>query len=116
MWIKRFEEAEERDLFGHKCLMLVTKEMTEGVEAGVVYLKEGEETPRHSHKDQEQAFIILKGRGLFYAGGEEKEVEPGMYVFVPKKVSHGVKALTEEFVYAYFAHFIEEGINEIREV
>ncbi len=116
MWIKRFEEAEERDLFEHKCMMLVTKEISEGSEAGVVYLKEGEETPRHSHKDQEQIFIILKGKGLFYAGGEEKEVEPGMYVFVPKKVSHGVKALTEEFVYAYFANYIDEEIGEIREV
>lgn len=116
MWIKSFEEAEERDLFGHKCLMLVPKEITEGMETGVVYLKEGEETPRHSHKDQEQSFVILKGRGLFYAGGEEKEVEPGMYVFVPRKVSHGVKALTPEFVYVYFAHYLNEELKDLKEV
>ncbi len=116
MWIKRIEEGEERDLFGHKCLMLSTKETTEGMETGIVYLKKEEETPRHSHKDQEQAFIILKGKGLFYVGGEEKEVEPGMYAFAPRKVSHGVKALSDEFVYAYFAHYIDTELRDLREV
>ena len=116
MWIKRFEDGEEKDLFGHKCMILFAKESTEGIESGIVYLKEGEETPRHSHKDQEQAFIFLKGKGLFYTGGEEKEVGPGMYAYVPRKVSHGVKALTDEFVYAYFAHYLDTELEDLREV
>lgn len=81
--------------------ILVSPEMTESSMAVAVRMKKGFKTDTHSHKDQEQIYIILKGRGELTLDGQTRPVEEGMAAFIPRNASHRVVALSHELVYIY---------------
>jgi mannose-6-phosphate isomerase-like protein (cupin superfamily) len=51
----------------------------------------GSEQRLHEHEAQEQVYVIVRGRGLMKAGGEEREVEAGTLVFVPPRTPHAIR-------------------------
>ena len=51
----------------------------------------GSEQRLHSHEAEEQVYVILRGRGLMKAAGEEREVEAGTLVFIPPGTGHAIR-------------------------
>ncbi|ANE48188.1 hypothetical protein SY83_19950 [Paenibacillus swuensis] len=56
----------------------------------------GFEPPYHIHTEEDEAFYILEGEMEFYLDGEKIEAKPGSFVFLPKNVPHGVRAVGNE--------------------
>ena len=54
------------------------------------------EQPTHSHADSEQAYVIVRGRGLMKVGDEHQEVTAGTLVVVPPGTPHSIRCLGEE--------------------
>ena len=58
------------------------------------------EQPVHAHAENEQVYVIVRGRGLMKVGDEEQEVAAGTLVFVPPQTGHAIRNVgTEPLVY-----------------
>lgn len=55
----------------------------------------GSEQPAHSHPDNEQAYVIVRGRGLMTVGTETQEVGQGSVVLIPPGTDHAVRNIGE---------------------
>jgi mannose-6-phosphate isomerase-like protein (cupin superfamily) len=51
----------------------------------------GTQQPLHRHPDQEQVYVIVRGRGTMLVGPESAEVAQGMLVFVPPGTDHAIR-------------------------
>lgn len=49
--------------------------------------------PRHVHRDRDEGFYILEGRYLFERSGEEVELLPGSFLFIPRGTKHSFRTL-----------------------
>ncbi len=49
------------------------------------------EQPLHAHPTNEQVYVIVRGRGLMGAAGEEREVTEGTLVFLPPGTNHAIR-------------------------
>lgn len=67
----------------------------EKVEIGRFSFPAGTEAKPHSHPN-EQFLVVLKGRGKWTVGGEEKILGPGEVVYAPPNVEHGLQVLDED--------------------
>ncbi|MCD6231298.1 cupin domain-containing protein [Candidatus Aerophobetes bacterium] len=106
MYAKRFEDTKFEEHYGNEYNMLLPKEMTESLELALVKVKKNSLTPKHTHEDEEQVYIILKGKGLMRINNEEQEVEGGMIVYIPRKAEHEIKNIGEdELTYIYVANW-----------
>ena len=47
--------------------------------------------PVHDHVDQDKAYLVMEGRGLFTIGEVVREAGPGEIVWAAAGVSHGVE-------------------------
>ena len=56
----------------------------------------GSQQPSHSHRANEQVYVIVRGRGLMMAGDEAQEVGPGTAVFIPPNTSHSIRSVGGE--------------------
>ena len=59
-----------------------------------VHLEPHSVVEEHSHP-HEQVGMLLKGRAIFYIGGEEKTLGPGDFYRIPGNVKHRVVVLDE---------------------
>ena len=62
---------------------------------GLYVLPAGAADPQQPHAEDE-AYVVLRGRGRIRVGDEDREVGPGSVVFVPKRVEHRFHSITEE--------------------
>jgi mannose-6-phosphate isomerase-like protein (cupin superfamily) len=53
----------------------------------------GSQQALHAHPAQEQAYVIVQGRGQMLAGAEACEVGPGTLVFVPPATPHAIRSI-----------------------
>jgi quercetin dioxygenase-like cupin family protein len=83
------------------------------MKVGVVTYKEGEGPPPHYHPNEEQFMFVLEGRMRMVLGDEERIIEPGMLVHIPRNVRHGVRALGGPAV--FFATKSPVGRGELSE-
>ena len=67
----------------------------EKIEVGLLSYPPQTEAKPHSHPN-EQFMIVLKGRGKWNVGGEEKILGPGEVVYNPPNVEHSIEVLDEE--------------------
>ena len=51
----------------------------------------GSEQAVHSHRHNEQVYVIVGGTGLMIVGDEYREVQAGMLVFVPARTGHAIR-------------------------
>ncbi|MEM2906026.1 MAG: cupin domain-containing protein [Candidatus Bathyarchaeia archaeon] len=44
-------------------------------------------------EEAEETYLVLKGKGIVYAGKEMKEIRmtPGMWIYIPANYHHGIK-------------------------
>jgi quercetin dioxygenase-like cupin family protein len=62
---------------------------------GLYVLPEGATDPQQPHTEDE-AYLVLRGRGRIRVEGEDREVGPGSVVFVPARAEHRFHGITEE--------------------
>ena len=56
----------------------------------------GSEQAVHSHRHNEQVYVIVRGQGLMKVSGEEQPVGPGTLVFVPPGKDHAIRNVGDE--------------------
>lgn len=58
-------------------------------------LRAGAASPLHSHQNEDEMFVLLKGDGIFWVGDERHEVGEGGSVFLPRDVAHAYRFVTD---------------------
>jgi len=53
----------------------------------------------HTHKQNEEVYLVLRGSGIFYADGEEFPIREGSAVRVDPAATRAIKAGQEELLY-----------------
>ena len=56
----------------------------------------GSEQPSHRHAENEQVYIIAKGRGLMSVGDDKQEVSQGAAILVPPNTDHSIRNTGDE--------------------
>ncbi len=54
----------------------------------------GQEQKGHVHENQDKAYIVLEGQGIFQVGSAHQMLEAGQGVMAPAGETHGVKNST----------------------
>ena len=97
---------EEGEAAGAKNKLLVKREETETIALGYVQVESGNSTKIDVHDDEEEIYVILKGKAMLMIGDERKEVGPGMVAYVPRNKKHNMTCISEENLeYLYFANW-----------
>lgn len=73
--------------------MVVQSVAGEFMKAGIVTKPEGEGPPLHMHPNEEQFTLVLEGKLHFILGGEERVVERGGLVHIPRFTNHRSRAV-----------------------
>ncbi len=68
--------------------MVVQSVAGEFMKAGVVTKPEGEGPPLHMHPNEEQFTLVLDGKLHYILGDEERVVEPGDLIHIPRFTDH----------------------------
>lgn len=58
-------------------------------------LKAGDAAPIHLHTQEDEMFLLLSGRGMFWYGDEQLVAEEGAVVYLPRNVPHGYHFLAD---------------------
>ena len=69
--------------------------------AGLYVLPAGGTDPQRPHHEDEMYYVV-RGRGRFVAGEEDREVSAGSVLFVPAEVAHHFHDIGEELVVLVF--------------
>ncbi len=102
---KIWEENENENEKNHEKL-LIGKDRTETIALGYVSVDHGESTHPGFHHDEEEIYVILKGKATLTIGEEECEVGPGSVAYVPRNQPHNMTCVSEEKLeYLYFANW-----------
>jgi mannose-6-phosphate isomerase-like protein (cupin superfamily) len=59
------------------------------------YIPAGGSTQRHFHKDSEELYYIISGRGVMEIGGESRDVGVGDAILIPAGAWHEIKAFED---------------------
>jgi mannose-6-phosphate isomerase-like protein (cupin superfamily) len=57
---------------------------------GLNCLEPGQEQHAHTHADQDKFYFVVEGQGTFVIGAETSDAGPGMVIWAPAGVEHGV--------------------------
>lgn len=88
--------------------ILVPRDITETIEVGLVRLSPGSSHPLGCHDDEEEVYLVLEGKALLKLGDEEREVEAGTAIYVPRNVPHQMTCISDQdLAYVYFANWPE---------
>ena len=91
--------------------ILATGAETGGVVGVVEFtLPPGRGFPLHIHHHEDEAHYVLEGTLLFVAGDMRVEAGPGTYIFAPRGLPHGFKALGETPV-RFVENFLPAGLE-----
>lgn len=52
----------------------------------------GQVVPYHRHEHQDECFDVVEGEGTFLIDGREMHGVPGMTLYVPANIEHGLRA------------------------
>lgn len=69
------------------------------MKVGVVTYLKGEGATPHYHPNEEQFVLVLEGRRYVIVGDEERIVEPGDLIHIPRNTRHGGRTLTDKAVF-----------------
>ena len=74
------------------CVVKATTESTGGAFSMVYQISPpGAATPYHLHHVEDEAFYILDGEYTFICDGVKTIVGPGGYIFLPRRIPHGIR-------------------------
>jgi len=69
------------------------------IKVGINTYQMGEGPPPHFHPNEEQFVIILQGKAMMVCGDEERLVEPGYLIHVPRGMTHGARVVEAPHVF-----------------
>jgi len=70
------------------------------MKSGVVTYQDGEGPPPHFHPNEEQFMLVLDGKMRMALGNEERTIERGDLIHIPRNTRHGVCAVGEATFFA----------------
>jgi quercetin dioxygenase-like cupin family protein len=73
---------------------------TRSMVCGIAHLAEGETFARHHHPEDE-VYFGLAGEGTVMIGGQPHPIAPGVAIFIPGGVEHGIDRADTAFSYFY---------------
>jgi len=92
--------------------MIFLEDECETISVNVVVVKKGEYTPPSSHDDEEEVYIITKGKGIVKLDEVEHEVEAGTAIYIPRNTEHSITGLSDEdFEYVCVANWPDQMPN-----
>ena len=82
---------------GVPTLTRATDEMTNGAFGMIEHweMPVGFASPYHTHHREDESFYMLEGKVAFVCGGVWLKAEPGAFVYGPRDIAHGFKAIGE---------------------
>ncbi len=96
-----FEELLNKDFMGFHGKYFIGKELgLTGSEVSLNRLPAGKFMPFiHSHKKNEELYIVLRGNGMFYVDGDEFPIQEGSLIRVAPEGERGWKAGDEDLYF-----------------
>lgn len=94
MLVKNIKKVKEFDAHGGtvKVKQLFDKEFDSGVLFfNESYIASGVELEPHTHKEDEEVYYILEGKGIMKIDDEERQVGPGDAILTKKGSTHNIK-------------------------
>ena len=86
--------------------MIFLENECETTSCNVVTVKKGEKIAPSCHPDEEEFYIITKGRGIVRLNDEYPEVTAGTAIYIPRNTIHAVEGLSDEdFEYVCVANW-----------
>jgi mannose-6-phosphate isomerase-like protein (cupin superfamily) len=71
--------------------------------AGLYHLKAGGADTQQPHHEDE-AYVVMRGRGKFMMNGEDRDVQAGSVLFVPAHLEHRFHSIVEDMdILVFFA-------------
>jgi len=99
---KFLEDADQGKVYdfgSNTTTLLLERNETNGVELALIRWPQGSRGAMAAHKDKEQTFFVLEGRGKVTISGETEEIVPGNVIFIPRNAPHTSEAIEGELVY-----------------
>jgi quercetin dioxygenase-like cupin family protein len=59
-------------------------------------VSEGEAPPYHSHTNEDEVFMLIKGTALVWVDDVQSELLEGGIVFLPKRIPHGYRITSQK--------------------
>ena len=77
-------------------------------------VRQGFEPPAHTHRDEDEAYLVLDGEATFRSGDRTYEAGPGSFVWLPRHLEHSFALHTEtaRFVIVMTPSGLEEAFRE----
>jgi len=96
-----FSDLSEKESYGVKGKLFISQELgLTGCEMSVNSLPAGTSVPFvHVHNMNEELYIIVNGKGVFYVDGEEFPVQAGSLIRVAPAGKRAIKAGDEDLFY-----------------
>ena len=85
--MERISEDDQGYAIYHR---LLPKENATNLDIALVQVKPGQTIPPHTHENEDQAYIVLEGRGILRLGEKEQELSEQMIVHIPPNTEHSV--------------------------
>jgi len=86
---KTENDGEKKAVIRH---LITEKDGAPNFNMRVVSLKQGGNSPNHSHP-WEHEFFVLSGRGIAEVDQKEVELKPGDAIYVPPNIQHCIRAI-----------------------
>jgi len=98
MHIQTTDSAPVSERGGQKSYLLLTvgQVATENLAITWVEGAPGSMQAVHGHPDNEQIYVIVRGRGVMQVADEMQEVSEGTLVFIPPGAAHAIKNTSDE--------------------
>jgi mannose-6-phosphate isomerase-like protein (cupin superfamily) len=104
MILRKIRESNSDNIMKNK--ILIDRSETETIAMGYVSVSPGDSTDIAVHDDEEEIYLVLKGKALVMIGDEKQEIGPGMVAYVPRNKKHNLTCISEECLeYLYFANW-----------
>lgn len=92
-------QGKKYEFGSNSTILLLDRNETNRCELTVVSWPAGNKGAMVAHKEKEQTFFVLKGKGWITIGEETEKVKPGDVIFVPRNTPHTTEAAEEELTY-----------------
>lgn len=90
------EIGQARWFLGSRMTVVATEDMTGGAYGLMVQeAAQGFSPPLHRHQHEDDAYLVLEGTVTFRSGGDDRQVGPGGFVFLPRGVPHTFRVDSE---------------------